>query len=152
MAGEQQLYCIECYGVLSSELKCSRCGAQYERASTGAPVLMTPEDRERFRPLLNRDSGVQMQAKYLLRKTPIWIRNLYPPLPVYVNPLAPSFLVGGAGLNLWIGGGGLDLPGFVNVDIAPMPGVDVIANGSRLPLANSACDSIECPALLEHVI
>jgi SAM-dependent methyltransferase len=152
MAREQQLCCIECYGVLSSELKCRECGAQYERASTGAPVLMTAEDRERFSLLLNQDSGVQMQAAYLLRQTPRWIRNLYPPLPVYVNPLAPPFLVGGPGLNLWIGGAGLVLPGFVNVDVAPVPGVDVIANGARLPFASSACDSIECPALLEHVI
>lgn len=146
-----QLCCVECYGFLDSDLRCKRCGVKYERAATSAPVLMTPEDRKRFGVLLQRDSGVHMQAEYSRRKTPDWSRKLYPPLPVYVNPAAPPLAVNGPGLNLWIGGAGLELPGFLNVDVAPVPGVDVVANASRLPFAEASCDSIACPALLEHV-
>ena len=151
MKDGQQLCCVECYGFLDSNLRCERCGATYERAATGAPVLMSPQDREKFGVLLGRDTGVQMQAEYSRRKTRDWTRKLYPPLPVYVNPAAPPLPVGGPGVNLWIGGAGLELPGFINVDVAPVPGVDIVANASRLPFPEKSCDSIACPALLEHV-
>lgn len=153
MTDGQQPCCVECYGPLDPELNCGQCGAKYERAPTGAPVLMTPEDRERFEVLLNRDEGAQMQAEYSRRRTRswVWLRMLYPPEPVYVNPSAPPLPVPRPGVNVWIGGGGLELPGFVNVDVAPVSGVDVVANAARLPFPPSSCDSIACLALLEHV-
>ncbi len=155
MADVQRLCCIHCYGSLSSDLRCSRCGTQYERAANGVPILMTPEDCSRFGALLHREASAPMQADYARRRVQgarAWIRKLYPPEPVYVNPLAPPLPAPRPGLNLWIGGGGLELPGFVNVDVAAVPGVDVIANASRLPFGESTCDSIACLALLEHVI
>src|SRR6185295_4215187 len=100
---------------------------------------------------LGRDAGVQMQAEYSRRKTRNWMRKLYPPLPVYVNPDAPPLFTFPPGINIWIGGAGLELPGFVNLDVAPVPGVDVVANASKLPFEEKSCDSIACPALLEHV-
>jgi SAM-dependent methyltransferase len=45
----------------------------------------------------------------------------------------------------------LQLPGFVNVDVMPIAGVDVVANASRLPFVDNCCDRIACLALLEHV-
>jgi SAM-dependent methyltransferase len=151
MTVEQQLCCVECYGFLDSELRCGGCGAKYDRASTGAPILMTPQDRALFGSLLNREAGVQMQAEYSRRKTRDWIRKLYPPAPVFVNPDAPPLPFGRPGVNLWIGGAGLELPELINLDVAPATGVNVVANAARLPFAPSSFDSIACPALLEHV-
>jgi len=154
MADVRQLRCVNCYGPINSELRCDRCGTQFERAATGAPILMTAADRIRFGVLLHRDAGTRMQAEYSRRRLKgwkRWLRKLYPPEPVYVNPSAPPLPAARPGLNLWIGGGGLELSGFVNVDVAPVAGVDVIANASRLPFAEASCDSIACLALLEHV-
>jgi hypothetical protein len=147
-----QLCCVGCYGFLDDKLRCGLCGATYMRAATGAPVLMTPEDREQFAVLLSHEGGTQMQDEYSRRRVKTWLRKLYPPEPVYVNPLAPPLPSGGPGVNVWIGGAGLDLPGFVNVDVAAVAGVDVVANAARLPFASSSCDSIACLALLELVL
>src|SRR2546423_11041200 len=78
-------------------------------------------------------------------------RALRPPLPVYTNPKAPPLPQPKGALSLWLGGGGLHLPGFVNLDVALTGGVDLLANASRLPFQSNCCDSIVCPALLEHV-
>jgi SAM-dependent methyltransferase len=78
-------------------------------------------------------------------------RMFRPPLPVYTNPKAPPLPQPKGELSLWIGGGGLHLPGFVNIDLAETEGVNLLANASRLPFQSNCCDSIACPALLEHV-
>ena len=151
MLDEQQLRCVECYGRLNPELSCIQCGTRYERAPSGAPIMMTAADREGYRVLLDSERGAQMQAVYSQRRSPHWIRKLYPPDPVYVNPSAPPLPASRPGMHLWIGGAGLDLPGFVNIDVAAVPGVDVVANAARLPFPPSSFDSIACLALLEHV-
>jgi SAM-dependent methyltransferase len=148
---EQQLRCVECYGQLNSQLSCGQCGTKYERAPTGAPILMTAADRERYGVLLDSERGAQMKATYLRRRTSNWLRKLYPPQPVYVNPSAPPLPAGRPGMHLWIGGAGLELPGFVNLDVAAVPGVDLVANAARLPFLPASLDSIACLALLEHV-
>jgi len=112
---------------------------------------MTGADRQRFQALLAKDAGAYMQAEYSARLKRSWARKLYPPEPVYVNPSAPPLPVARHGLNLWVGGGGLELPGFVNIDVAPVQGVDIVANASKLPLQTESCDSVACLALLEHV-
>jgi SAM-dependent methyltransferase len=115
---------------------------------------MTSSDQTRFRELLSRDSGVSMKEQYARRKRnrPIGLhRKLYPPEPVFVNPAAPPLPQPTGALSLWLGGAGLHLPGFVNVDVCPAGGVDVIANASRLPFQKDCCDSVACLALLEHV-
>lgn len=146
------LCCVECFSALDGELRCAKCGAVYERAPSGAPVLMTPADRERFGVLLKQDGGSQMQATYAARRERSWVKKLYPPEPVYVNPAAPPLPVARpGGASVWVGGAGLQLPGFVNIDIAAVPGVDVVANASRLPFLQNSCDLVACLALLEHV-
>ena len=151
MLDEQQLRCVECYGPLNSELTCLQCGTKYERAATGAPILMTAADRERYGVLLEGEGGTQMQATYSRRSRSNWLRKLYPPEPVYVNPSAPPLPAPRPGVHLWIGGAGLRLPGFVNMDVAAVPGVDLVANAARLPFPSESLDSIACLALLEHV-
>jgi SAM-dependent methyltransferase len=146
-----QLCCVECSALLDIGLHCAHCGTAYERAPTGAPILMTADDRRKFNVLLNRDEGRLMQATYERRRKRDWTRRFYPPEPVYVNPQAPALPAARPGICVWIGGAGLDLPGFVNLDVAPAVGVDIVANASRLPFLDSSCDLIACLALLEHV-
>ena len=43
-------------------------------------------------------------------------------------------------------------PDFINVDVSPFPGVDVIADGDNLPFRNGTFDGIVTESLLEHVI
>ncbi len=152
MKWQEHLQCVECTGsMVRDDYRCSQCGVRYDRASTGAPILMTAEDRQRFQVLLSQDAGSHMQAEYSGRLKRNWARRLYPPEPVYVNPAAPPLPVAKRGLNLWIGGGGLELPGFVNIDVAPVRGVDIVANASKLPFQSDSCHGVACLALLEHV-
>jgi len=146
-----QLCCVECYSPLGAELRCTKCGKTYPRAQNGAPVLMTALDRAQFTVLLDREEGAQMQASYVRRRERNWIRKFFPPEPVYVNPQAPPLPVPRPGACVWLGGAGLDLPGFINLDVAPSAGVDIVANAARLPFEPSSCDLIACLALLEHV-
>src|SRR5689334_8539258 len=53
--------------------------------------------------------------------------------------------------NLYIGGAGRSVPGYVNVDLFPMPDVDVAADAEQLPFAAEIFQRVECDAVLEHV-
>jgi SAM-dependent methyltransferase len=53
--------------------------------------------------------------------------------------------------NLYIGGAGRAVPGYVNLDIAVVPGVDVAADAECLPFAGGLFQRVECDAVLEHV-
>ncbi|MGH9324410.1 MAG: methyltransferase domain-containing protein [Vicinamibacteria bacterium] len=151
------LCCPECRNALrwDEEPCCTGCGARFELTATGVPLLLTAQDRERFAPLLAETSGQQMEVLYARRTRSDWRQRLFralsPPAPVYHNPAEPPLPVTEGGLNLFLGGGGSRTPGFVNVDLAPFFGVDLVANAGRLPFAGESCDSVACDALLEHV-
>jgi SAM-dependent methyltransferase len=53
--------------------------------------------------------------------------------------------------NLYLGGGGCFVEGYVNVDLFPLPGVDVAADAERLPFPRGLFQRVECDAVLEHV-
>lgn len=55
--------------------------------------------------------------------------------------------------RLSVGCGHLARPGWVNLDLAPLPGVDVVHNLDDVPLpfADDSFDYIECHDILEHV-
>ena len=53
--------------------------------------------------------------------------------------------------NLYIGGAGRNVAGYVNVDLFPVPGVDVAADAEQLPFPDEIFDRVECDAVLEHV-
>jgi SAM-dependent methyltransferase len=53
--------------------------------------------------------------------------------------------------NLYIGGAGATVEGYVNVDLFALPGVNVVANAEQLPFRGSLFQRIECDAVLEHV-
>ena len=52
---------------------------------------------------------------------------------------------------MYIGGAGLRVPGYVNLDLFAMPGVDVAADAERLPFPPGIFQRVECDAVLEHV-
>lgn len=77
-------------------------------------------------------------------------RFLEPPAPLIMNPREPrDFPLGRR--NLYIGGAGRAVEGYVNIDLVGVPGVDVIADAQRLPFAGGLFQRIECDAVLEHV-
>jgi SAM-dependent methyltransferase len=77
-------------------------------------------------------------------------RLLTPPVPYIRNPRERTDFPLGK-WNLYIGGGGTHTPGYVNIDLFPLAGVDVAADASRLPFRDSAFTRVECDAVLEHV-
>jgi SAM-dependent methyltransferase len=84
------------------------------------------------------------QARGLLR------RALEPPAPFVMNPREPAGFPLGR-WNLYIGGAGRTVPGYVNLDLFPMPGVDIAADAEQLPFADAVFQRVECDAVLEHV-
>ena len=153
-----QLCCVSCFGSLRETdggLICQECSATFEVAESGVPFLMTPADRERFGVAVAGPGSAAMEEVYALRQRDGWAswayRFLTPPEPVFVNPDAPPLPYAEDGLNLWLGGGGLDAWGHVNIDLAPFYGVDVVAHAGRLPFRENSCDRVACLALLEHV-
>jgi SAM-dependent methyltransferase len=79
----------------------------------------------------------------------IW-RALQPPAPYLLNPHEPTDFPLGR-WNLYIGGAGRSVSGFVNLDLVPMPGVNVAADAELLPFPDSLFTRVECDAVLEHV-
>ena len=54
--------------------------------------------------------------------------------------------------NLYLGGAGRVVKGYVNLDLFVVPGVDVAADAECLPFADSTFERVECDAVLEHVL
>lgn len=77
-------------------------------------------------------------------------RALEPPDPFVMNPAEPKDFPLGR-WNLYLGGAGRRVPGYVNLDLFAVPGVDVAADAEALPFPPSTFTRIECDAVLEHV-
>ena len=73
-----------------------------------------------------------------------------PPLPLIHNPREPHDFPLGR-WNLYIGGAGRRVPGYVNLDILGVPGVDVRADAESMPFPAAVFQRVECDAVLEHV-
>lgn len=85
------------------------------------------------------------------RRSRRWYQLLRPPQPVVHNP-AECLIPHCEGTRLFIGGaGGLVPPGFLNVDLTEIEGVDVVADIQKLPFATGSLAAIDCDAVLEHV-
>jgi SAM-dependent methyltransferase len=88
---------------------------------------------------------------YRRRQERHWLRRLAePPPPFIMNPREPSGYPLGR-WNLYIGGAGRSVAGYVNLDLFAMPGVDVAADAHHLPFPNAIFTRVECDAVLEHV-
>lgn len=77
-------------------------------------------------------------------------RMLQPPAPFIMNPAEPTAFPLGR-WNLYIGGAGRAVDGYINLDLFPMPGVDIAANAEQLPFPSGLFQRVECDAVLEHV-
>ena len=78
------------------------------------------------------------------------LRWLTPPDPLIANPREPKDFPLGR-WNLYIGGAGRAVDGYVNLDLFAVPGVDVQADAERLPFPAAIFQRVECDAVLEHV-
>lgn len=77
-------------------------------------------------------------------------RALEPPRPFVMN--SSENIVAPLGrTNLYIGGGGCFVEGYVNLDLFALPGVNVVADAAQLPFPDTTFQRIECDAVLEHV-
>ena len=77
-------------------------------------------------------------------------RALQPPAPFVMNPREVIDAPLGR-WNLYIGGAGNRVDGYVNVDLFSLPGVDVAADAEALPFPDGVFQRVECDAVLEHV-
>ena len=95
-----------------------------------------------------------LEERYRKREARSWTRRLRralePPAPFVMNPREPNGFPLGR-WNLYIGGAGRRVDGYVNLDLFPMPGVDVAADALALPFGDSVFTRVECDAVLEHV-
>ncbi len=67
-----------------------------------------------------------------------------------MNPAEPKDFPLGR-WNLYLGGAGCQVPGYVNLDLKAAAGVDVVADAHLLPFTSGLFTRIECDAVLEHV-
>src|SRR5947207_1869066 len=67
-----------------------------------------------------------------------------------MNPREPTDFPLGR-WNLYIGCSGRDVPGYVTLDLFPMPVVDLASDAEALPFPGGLFTRIECDAVLEHV-
>jgi SAM-dependent methyltransferase len=99
-------------------------------------------------------SVLDLETLYRKRNSNAWrerfLRFLEPPAPFVLNPAEPfDFPLGR--WNLYIGGAGRKVPGYVNLDLFAIPGVDVAADAGQLPFPSGIFARVECDAVLEHV-
>ena len=67
-----------------------------------------------------------------------------------MNPAEPKHFALGR-WNLYIGGAGCGVEGYINLDLCVVPGVDVAADAEQLPFPAGVFQRVECDAVLEHV-
>jgi len=95
-----------------------------------------------------------LEARYRKRVSDRWrdrlLRLIQPPDPFVMNPAEPKDFPLGR-WNLYIGGAGRNVPGYVNLDLVAMSGVDVSADAEQLPFSSAIFQRVECDAVLEHV-
>lgn len=100
------------------------------------------------------DDTAAIERQYRARAVSTWRarlrRALEPPAPFVMNPAEPRDFPLGR-WNLYIGGAGRTPPGYINLDLFPMPGVDVAADAEALPFPDALFQRVECDAVLEHV-
>lgn len=78
-------------------------------------------------------------------------RWLSPPNPFVANPREHVVKAPLGKWNLYIGGAGSAVPDYINIDLFPLPGVDVVASAECLPFPDNLFQRVECDAVLEHV-
>ncbi len=160
-----RLRCPACHAAIpwdngAREIGCATCGGSYPVTPTGVPVLLVPAQRSRFAAILGSDPDAQgMVREY--RRFGTWRarlrRLLKPPSIVYDEDVARrySWIYDTRGMDtlvLSIGGGpGRENPRVINVNVDAFDAVDLVGDGTNLPLVDGCVDTVTCNAVIEHV-
>jgi len=100
-------------------------------------------------------AGEKIEQLHRRRTSPKWKDRIYrllrPPDPLIPNPRELQIEAPLGRWNLYVGGAGNSVDGYVNVDLFPMAGVNVAASVERLPFPADIFQRVECDAVLEHV-
>jgi SAM-dependent methyltransferase len=78
-------------------------------------------------------------------------RALQPPDPFVADPNELKVDAPLGRWNLYVGGAGSFVDGYINIDLFRLPGVDVVASAEQLPFRPDLFQRVECDAVLEHV-
>jgi len=139
---------------------CPACGVLYPSLPGGTPLLLVPSARSHFERLLARDPGGSRMAeeyrRYGSRRARLrsWLR---PPSIVLDRDAARrnSWIYDTRGpetLVLSIGGGpGRENPRVINLNIDAFEAVDIVGDGTNIPLDDESVDTVTCNAVIEHV-
>ena len=99
--------------------------------------------------------GENIEQLHRRRASGAWkdrvFRLLRPPDPLIRNPREHDIDAPLGRWNLYIGGAGSAVDGYINVDLFPLPGVNVVASVEQLPFPSNLFQRVECDAVLEHV-
>lgn len=136
-------------------MRCRDCGRAFPRARTGVPILLVDDA-----PVL--DDAWYPGALGLLtparRRFVERHRRVLCPTLTYRSPNRRGLVakyIGTLPMEATIAniGGGTRRygPNVVNIDVEPLPGVDLVGVAERLPLADGSCDGAVLQAVLEHV-
>ncbi len=151
--------CIE-FGKGSREIRCCACSEVFPVLPGNVPLLVVPEQRARFQRILTEDAGgKKMVEEY--RRFGTWrakVRSLVkPPSIVYDEDVAQRYswiydTSGTETIVLSIGGGpGRENPRVVNLNLDAFDSVDIVGDGTNVPLADASVDTVTCNAVIEHV-
>ena len=95
-----------------------------------------------------------IQRLYQRRHSRGWRAALYrliPPPPPFIENPRENLDAPLGRWNLYIGGAGSFVDGYVNLDLYPLPGVNVVGDAQHLPFSSGIFQRVECDAVLEHV-
>jgi SAM-dependent methyltransferase len=139
---------------------CRACDTEYPILPGSVPALLVPSQRAKFDRTLHEDpGGRRMSREYRLYRS--WRRKLRnavkPPSIVYDEKVARRYSWiydsrGAETLVLSIGGGpGRENPRVINLNLDAFDSVDIVGDGTNLPLLDETVDTVTCNAVIEHV-
>jgi len=144
----------------AGEIRCDACSEIFPVLPGDVPALVVPEQGARFRKILTEEGGGKKMAEEY-RRFGTWrarIREaVKPPSIVYDEDVARkySWIYDRRGLEtlvLSIGGGpGRENPRVINLNLDAFDSVDIVGDGTNLPLADTCLDTVTCNAVIEHV-
>ncbi len=160
-----RLRCPACHAALqwkagAGEILCSSCALSYPVLHDSVPILLPPARRSRISAALHEEPGGQRMVREY-RRYGTWrarVRNLIkPPSIVYDEdvPRKYSWIYDTRNLDtlvLSIGGGpGRENPRVINLNVDAFEAVDIVGDGTNLPLLDESFDTVTCNAVVEHV-
>jgi SAM-dependent methyltransferase len=156
--------CPSCHTAIGSagvdEIRCPACGSRYPVMPGRVPLLLVPEQQDRFKQVLSEDPGGRRMAEEY-RRFGTWknrVRAVLRPPSIVLDtdlPRRHSWIYDTHGLDtlvLSIGGGpGRENPRAINLNVDAFDSVDLVADGMNIPLIDQCVDTVTCNAVIEHV-